>query len=89
MVTNSCHIMNHNIVYSEYPFPCPYTADMLPQGSEMSEMVSLKMVVRFDSSLNMGERLLQKLYIVIFGNAISGHILHKIQYIHYKQRDTE
>ena len=43
--------------------------------SEISEMVSLKMGVKFASLFNMGEKLPQKLYIIIFRNAISGHIL--------------
>ena len=45
-----------------------------PQVSEMSEMVSLKMGVKFASSLIMGEKSPQKLYIIICRNAISGHI---------------
>ena len=40
----------------------------------MSEMVSLKMGVKFASSLIMGEKLTQKLYIMICRNVISGHI---------------
>ena len=42
--------------------------------SEMSEMVSLKMGVKFASSLIMGEKLPQKLYIMICRNVISGYI---------------
>ena len=45
-----------------------------PQVSKMSEMGSLKMGVKFASSLIMGEKLPQKLYIMICRNAISGHI---------------
>ena len=45
-----------------------------PQVSEMSEMVSLKMGVKFASSLIMGEKLPQKLYVIICRNAVSGHI---------------
>ena len=44
------------------------------QVSEMSEMVPLKMGVKFASSLIMGEKLPQKLYIMICRNVISGHI---------------
>ena len=44
------------------------------QLSEMSEMVSLKMGVKFASSLIMRERLPQKLHIIICRNAISGRI---------------
>ena len=50
-------------------------------SSEMSEMVSLKMDVESASSLIMGEKLPQKLYIIICRNAISGHITYKIQCI--------
>ena len=42
--------------------------------SEMSEMVSLNMGVKFVSSLIMGEKLPQKVYMIICRNAISGHI---------------
>ena len=42
--------------------------------SEMSEIVSLKMGFKFASSLIMGEKLPQKLYIMICRIAISGHI---------------
>ena len=42
--------------------------------SEMSEMVALKMGVKFASSLIIGEKLPQKLYIMICRNVISGHI---------------
>ena len=55
----------------------------------MSEMVSLKMGIKFVSSLNMGEKLPQELYIIIFMNAIiyTGHIFYiKLQYIYSKQR---
>ena len=45
-----------------------------PHVSEMSEMVSLKMGVKFASSLIMGEKLPQKLYTITCRNAISGHI---------------
>ena len=45
----------------------------------MSEMVSLKMGVKFASSLIMGEKLPQKLFIIMCRNAISGHFLYKIQ----------
>ena len=45
-----------------------------PQVSEMGEMVSLEMGVKFASSLIMGEKLPQKLYMIICRNAISGHI---------------
>ena len=45
-----------------------------PQVSEMSEIVSLKMGVKYVSSLIMGEKLPQKLYMIICRNAISGHI---------------
>ena len=60
-----------------------------PQVSEMSEIVSLKMGVKFASSLIMGEKLAQKLNITICRNAISGHIIYKIQYIYSKERDIE
>ena len=46
----------------------------LPQVSEMSEIVSLKMGVKFASSLIIGERLPQELYIIICRNVIAGHI---------------
>ena len=46
----------------------------LPQVSEMSEIVSLKMGVKFASSLIIGERLQQELYIIICRNVIAGHI---------------
>ena len=55
----------------------------------MSEMVSLKMGVKFAGSLIMGKKLPQKLYLMICRNAISVHIWHKIQYIYSKQRDIE
>ena len=58
-----------------------------PQVNEMSEVVSLKMCVQFVTSLNMGEKLPQKLYIITCRNAISRHILHKIQYT-YSQGHT-
>ena len=51
-----------------------------PQVSEMSEMVSHKMGVKFASSLNMGEKLPQKWYIITCTNAISGHINFNIKY---------
>ena len=56
---------------------CPKLKDMglfWPQVSEMSEMASLKMGVNFASSLIMGEKLPQKLCMIICRNAISGHI---------------
>ena len=42
--------------------------------SEMSEMALFKVGVKFASSLIMGEKLPQKLYMIICRNAISGHI---------------
>ena len=56
------------------------------QVSEMSEMISRRMGVKFASSINMGEKLPQKWYVMICRNAMSGHILHKIRYIYSKQR---
>ena len=59
------------------------------QVSEKSDMVSLKMGVRFAASFNMGEILLQKLYIITCRNQISGQISHKTHKIHKKQTDIE
>ena len=48
----------------------------------MSEMVSLKMGVKFASSLIMGEKLAQKFHVIICRNAMSGQIMYKIQHIY-------
>ena len=45
----------------------------------MSEMISLKMGVNFANSLNMGEKLPQKVYVKTCRNAISGHVSCKMQ----------
>ena len=57
--------------------------------SEMSEIISLKMVVIFATSLSKGERLPQKLYIIICRNVIFGQISHKIHWTYLKQRGVE
>ena len=54
------------------------------QVSEMSEMISLNMGVNFATSLNMGGKFKQKLYVKTCRNAISGHAFH-VQYIRFIQ----
>ena len=59
------------------------------QQVKMSDMILLKMGVKFATSLNMGGTLPQKLYIITCRNVLSCQTSHRIHWMNSKQRDIE